>query len=63
VLHLKELGRRGVGKKVTGRDREILKDLEGLPCGRSWFAGTLLRQGCGGQAEEWCRLNESIIPD
>jgi hypothetical protein len=77
VLHLNGLGGRGFGEKVTGWDARILKRLEGLPGGWTWFAGHSLsgragvydsnrvgifdRQGYEGQAEESCQLNETII--
>jgi len=48
-MPLKDLRGRGVGKKVTGWDGKILRELEGLPGpsrlwvnGRAWFAGHLL---------------------
>ena len=57
MLQLKDLWGRSVGEKVVAWDGKILKELEGLPGGRAWFAGTLhstrvgicYRQGCGGQ--------------
>jgi hypothetical protein len=77
VLHLNDLRGRSPGEKVTGWDARILKLLEGLPGGWTWFAGTTLsgragvydsnrvgifdRQGYEGQAEESCQLNETII--
>jgi len=59
VLPLKDLWGRAVGEKVTGWGGEILKELGGLPGGRAWFAGTLLRQGCGGQAESGAEYNNN----
>jgi hypothetical protein len=35
VLQRKELGRRGIGEKVTGRDGKILEGFEGLPGGQA----------------------------
>jgi hypothetical protein len=45
VLPLKELEERSVGEKVTGWDGEVLKGLEGLPGGWTWFAGHLPTAG------------------
>ena len=39
------------GEKVTIGDAKISMGLEGLPVGRAWVVGTLLRQGWGEQAE------------
>jgi hypothetical protein len=51
VLPLKDLWGPSVGEKVTIEDGKISMGLEGLPVGRAWVAGTLLRQGWGEQAE------------
>lgn len=62
MLPIKDLRPRGVGEKVMVWDGKILEELEGLPGGRPWEAGTLLsdrvgicdRQACGGLAGDWC---------
>jgi len=51
-LPLKDLRGRSVGEKVTGWGLKILKELEGPPGGRAWFAG---------HTERSCRLNDAII--
>jgi hypothetical protein len=58
VLHLNDLRERIVGEKGMVWDEKILKELEGLPGGRACVAGTLLRQGCGGQAESVANYNK-----
>jgi hypothetical protein len=52
VLPLKDLRGRGVGKRVMVWVGAILREFEGPPGGRSWEAGTPLRQACGAQAGE-----------
>ena len=59
-------GRWAVGKKVTGVDRNILRELEGPLGGRTWFVRTLssaLRYSYGGQAQETCRDYSKIIAE
>ena len=61
MLHLKELWGWCVGEKVTLLDENILEELEGLPGGRPWEAGTLLRHGYDGEAEDRCPSNREIM--
>jgi hypothetical protein len=54
VLNLNNLRERSVGEKVTVWDAKILMEFEELLGGRPWEAGTLLRQGYGGEAQDQC---------
>jgi hypothetical protein len=58
VLQLKDLRRQAVGEKVTVSDGKSLEELEGLPGGKTWVAGTPLGQGCGLQAESGANYNK-----